>query len=500
MVSEKFRRQLRQEATQWQADGWISADVYHHLAEQYDFDSIDAHARDRFVAVLVIIGGVLLGISVITFVAANWQAIPRSIKVVLLLSVLIAFNTAGFYLWRSPSTPAHYRSQWRNRLGHGFLICGSLIIGANLALMGQLFHQTGSAFGLCIIWGFGVVVMAYGLRLSSLAAIACVLVNVGYWTEYVSYSARTFPLPLTLIFEGMPLVLGLVFLPLAYWCQSRWVFGLTVVGVSASLTPTIFEPVILNDPSGLTTAIALTLPALFWWAYDDNIWQIITHRIRSGLRQAPVQEATQGEQWFRPVARLLTIIYLGGLFYSLSFHSVWTDYVWGTPPETTPFARVVSLLVTNPNVMVMALLAIAFWLCLGWPRIGHTWRLTTTDGVVLGMLGITAGLVIWDAAVGPIQIWATMMFNILLFLLAAGLMREGLDDGDRPQFWFGLALLILQIISRVFEYETGLLLKSFTFLLCGIGVIIIGLWFERYVRALSASLPPSPTSNSSEEI
>ncbi|MGL5195133.1 MAG: hypothetical protein ACRC8Y_16260, partial [Chroococcales cyanobacterium] len=68
-----------------------------------------------------------------------------------------------------------------------------------------------------------------------------------------------------------------------------------------------------------------------------------------------------------------------------------------------------------------------------------------------------------------------LMFNILLFLLAYGLMRRGLTQGDRRIFWWGTLLVTLQILTRVLEYETGLVLKSIVFVLCGMATIAIGL-------------------------
>jgi len=50
-------------------------------------------------------------------------------------------------------------------------------------------------------------------------------------------------------------------------------------------------------------------------------------------------------------------------------------------------------------------------------------------------------------------------------------------------------MLTLQILSRVLEYETGLLVKSLVFVICGVGVIFVGLWFERYVRTLRMDAP-----------
>jgi hypothetical protein len=42
-----------------------------------------------------------------------------------------------------------------------------------------------------------------------------------------------------------------------------------------------------------------------------------------------------------------------------------------------------------------------------------------------------------------------------------------------------MLLLTLQIISRMWEYDTDLIFKSFVFAMCGVGIISAGLWFER---------------------
>jgi uncharacterized membrane protein len=529
MVSDKFRQQLRREATQWRSDGLISSEVYDQLAERYDFTSIDERGRDRFVAVLVVIGSVLLGISVITFVAANWQAIPRSLKVVLLLSVLIAFNTVGFYLWRSPlpstsstsnaiAPKASRRpSHWRQRLGHGLLICGALCFGANIALMGQLFHQQGTAFGFCLIWSLGVVTMAYGLNLASLASLSIGLLVGGYW--FNAYDADSLTGIVRLVFDAMPLLTLAVFLPLAYRCRSRVVFGGVAIGVGVSLGLTLNRiESSISDPFRIIFVLSMIIPAALWWAYDDRIWSIMGSWVRPG-DQAPTAAIAQNRfddsetdtsetddsethdsqtvektPTFRPIGRSLCVIYLSGLFYFLSFHYAWLRSQIPFSTSREALVEVVWALATNPNIVVLLIATLALWIWLGWPRIANQWRLTTTDVVIFAMLIMTGLVPIWDAAIAPVPILATFIFNLLLFLMAIGLMREGIDDGDRRQFWFGLVLLIVQIMSRVFEYETGLLLKSFAFLLCGVGIILIGLWFERHIRPVhpssSASVAP----------
>jgi len=45
-----------------------------------------------------------------------------------------------------------------------------------------------------------------------------------------------------------------------------------------------------------------------------------------------------------------------------------------------------------------------------------------------------------------------------------------------------MVLLTLQVLSRTLEYDTGLILKSLVFIVCGIVVILIGLWFEKQLK------------------
>ncbi|NJQ98554.1 MAG: DUF2157 domain-containing protein [Hydrococcus sp. CSU_1_8] len=142
MVSEKFRYQLRQEVIRWQAEGLIDEELYAELARRYQFADLADSARNRFVAILIGLGSVLLGLAAITFVAANWQVLSKSLKVLLLMSLFAGVNAAGFYLWRPPAP------SWQARLGKGLLLFGSFILGANFALMSQIFHQSGSVYQL----------------------------------------------------------------------------------------------------------------------------------------------------------------------------------------------------------------------------------------------------------------------------------------------------------------------------------------------------------------
>lgn len=59
MASDEFRRQLRQEANQWQAEGLIAPDQYQQLSERYQFHTLDTAARNRFTLILIGLGSIL---------------------------------------------------------------------------------------------------------------------------------------------------------------------------------------------------------------------------------------------------------------------------------------------------------------------------------------------------------------------------------------------------------------------------------------------------------
>jgi uncharacterized membrane protein len=145
MLPTKFRRQLRREADLWVEEGAIDCTFYQQLAHRYQFAALELDSRNSFITLLMGLGCVLIGMGVLTFVAANWQQLAREWRVMMLLSLFIAVNVAGFYLWREPNGG-------KQRLGQGLLLLGALILGGNMGLMGQMFHVRGDSSQLMIAW------------------------------------------------------------------------------------------------------------------------------------------------------------------------------------------------------------------------------------------------------------------------------------------------------------------------------------------------------------
>ncbi|MBD0270270.1 MAG: DUF2157 domain-containing protein, partial [Cyanobacteria bacterium Co-bin8] len=351
---------------------------------------------------------ILLGLGMITYVAANWQGWPREFRTLLLLALFFSVNAAGFYLWRrSPS-------QGGQRLGHALLLMGALILGANLGLMSQMFHQSGNLYELYLVWSLGVLAMAYGLRLASLGILALLLMALGYcvgigtWYSGPASSWQVF-------IEQMPLVAAGLFVPLAYWCRARALFGLAAIAVGFSLQVSL--ALLLSDNSSwVMIAIATALPPALLWSYSDRFWQWGQPK---AIRLRQGQQKQSNPTPFQDITRPLSITFLSLFLYLVSFHGLW-QYRW-FDNLSSPIPQVKSLIF---SVAVLGLLTL--W---GWAKIANQGIRQRqmpahflNSGTIAGLIALITGITVWHEVMtlptlGPVCI------NMLLFFLALALIR-----------------------------------------------------------------------------
>ena len=474
MVSDKFRNQLRREVDLWHSEGLIDQQLYGQLAARYGFADLDGAAQNRFVMILLGLGSILLGLGVITFVAANWQIWSREVKILLLMGLFVGVNSAGFYLSRDRIEGG------KARLGKGLLLLGAFILGANLGLMSQLFHQSGPVYQLYLIWGLGVTAIAHSLRLNFLAILAVILTGIGYslgvWHLWFEQTEGLF----WFLLQQMPFLASLLFVAAAYWHKSRWLFGLGILLVVSALNMNFFWLVQqlynYHFPSawqGRIGSIAVSLPIALLWAYNDSLWVNVRNKLVS----------------FQAISRGLAVFYLSVLFYIFSFN-IW-NYGWNFSFSSSfqklsgdNWSYLLRICFTDSIALpIFIVITILAWWQLG-KQENLSWRLDLKSTVIAVMLTITSGVVWQQMNGGILGAIATFIFNGFLFLISVGLIRESLSTGKRFPFWSGIVLMVLQLFSRMLEYDTELLFKALMLVMSGFGVIAAGLWFERYLRTL----------------
>lgn len=527
MKLEKFRRQLRQEADRWLTESLIDRSQYEQLADRYSFNALDVNARDNFAIILIGLGGILFGLGAITFVAANWQGMSRELRAGLLFAVLIAANWLGFRLWQ-------YTQRWQ-RLGQALLLLGAFVMGANIALMGQIFHVTGSLYGLMFMWGFAVLAMAYSLRYKPLGIMALILIGLGYWYHFteswlttaadtqalaiaqnmlaiaallfvpLAYWCRSRSISILalaivalaysnhfvypalaernfvawFLVEYLPIVATFLFLPLAYYLRSRTVFTISALLILAGLVPSTVYLTEFDLPEYLSVAIAIFLVPLLPWVYNDALFNRLFSRL---FGHGQVGNGIDLPN-FTPLARGLSLVILSIVCYTCSFYGFWSwrgdTPSWVSMPTFDRWPSLANI------ALVTGFIIFSYLRLFRLPRNSNESNAKQSQ-IIGGVLCAIAALpILWHGGMGQIPEVATFIYNVLLFLISVGLIRESLEKSQRIPFWGGIILLTIQILSRLFEYDTALLLKAFVFVLCGIGVSAAGIWFERYMQLSS---------------
>lgn len=163
-----YRTRVERDIARWQSAGWVSdagaAAIRAELA-----------ARRPVVGaagVLAILAAVLLGFAVMSFVAANWNAMSKLARLALLLAALWAcYGGAAFLFAR--------------RLGlfaHAAVLGGIAVYGASIMLIAQMYHMDGNPPDAMLAWGLGALLAALLVR--SNAALAAAFVLLAVWTGW----------------------------------------------------------------------------------------------------------------------------------------------------------------------------------------------------------------------------------------------------------------------------------------------------------------------------
>ena len=183
--NRRFVSQLREEVEEWQRDGTITAEQGQTILARYPAGSPDyeaAHRRQGLVVGLSILGAVLVGLGVITFFAANWDEIPRGVKLGALVAGVLLSYGAGFLLWQRLGYAA---------VGIALVLLGCIIYGAGVHLIGQIYHIPVDHPNLTAFWFLGVLPLAYATRSKPVMFLAVILFLVAagfrlpYWLQDV---------------------------------------------------------------------------------------------------------------------------------------------------------------------------------------------------------------------------------------------------------------------------------------------------------------------------
>jgi uncharacterized membrane protein len=437
LPSSRFRRQLKDQLPILESEGLVTPQQTQALSNRYQLNTLGSEAMSMLLTVIYTIGAVLIGIGIISFVAAHWDNIDRSTKIIMIFAVMFVAHGTGFYLWQ-------IRGSYP-KLGHTLVLLGTLIFGANIGLMAQIFHIHSNPSNGFMAWSLGAIIAAYALRSipnAVLAAIVAIIALFASTTSYPHYIPAWFPLAAIILF-----------VPFIYYTKSCWALCSTLVLLILSF-PFTFTREGCGE-FGSVAGLALAGVLLFAWgtiSYPKPFLKFI----------AP------GAWTFGIIAAFFAL-------YLCSFFDFCRELVphW----ENSFLASFSAFFITSA---VLLAIAVILWL----------FSLPKANKAVIALLQITAalGLILIAGLPWFVQPY-TMAFsaNLLLILMIILLFIASFTYEDRRIFWASVLMAAILILSRTLEYETELLIKAVIFTACGVGIIVAGVMFERFLKARRTS-------------
>ena len=125
-----LKKDLATEISTWVDQQLISVDQARSICRLYGVDYDRIRSRSTAYRVPVVLGFLFIGLSLITVIGANWDTIPRGVRMAGLL--VLTAGTHGLAM-------RQYRSG-RTSPAVGLFILGNLFYGASIILIAQIYH------------------------------------------------------------------------------------------------------------------------------------------------------------------------------------------------------------------------------------------------------------------------------------------------------------------------------------------------------------------------
>lgn len=234
-----YSARVKRDIGRWVELGLITAATADALAR-------DVEANERrsfsFGSILAILAAILFGAAILLVVAANWEAIPRIVRVGLLFALILAGYVGGALL----------KLRQQDAFGEALWLVGAAAFGGSIALIGQMYHLAGDEGEAVLTWCIGTGVAALALRSGPLTAAAVGLVAA--WLFLTGFELwRSGPVPH--LFLAVAAALWFV----SYWTRSkaaRHMILLSLVAYVALLAAR-------HDTEGISMALAAGSAVVF---------------------------------------------------------------------------------------------------------------------------------------------------------------------------------------------------------------------------------------------
>ena len=385
------------------------------------------------------LGGAIAGLGIILLVAYNWHALDRYTKLAIIFAGMAGLHGAGLRLF--------LRSERWRQFGEALCLVGSMLFGAGIWLVAQVYHIDEHFPNGFLLWGFGALAMAWAMPSVAQGLLAVAVLCIWGCCEGWGFDVAIHWAPVLVLVGG-----GL----LAWRMRSLVLLAVTLPAFTLALSAnaTAVE-------GGLVLRVLLSCVTAFVAV------SLIAERSRGFPKSARVWE-------FFGWAGFLACLYL------LTFPGV-TEDLLGWDRQAPPGA--------GREQMVYQWLPLA--LCGGlWGFVAWRWRTAPARAEAPGpklehwLLPLTALLcnILALARFTEDRWFVAGVFNLVFLAVAAAWMARGGREGLLGPMVLGSLLLVALTAARFFDLFESLATRGLVFLLVGAVLGAEGALFRRARR------------------
>jgi uncharacterized membrane protein len=250
LFRRRYLKHLEKDLDRWIDKGWV-------VSIRRDAILKDAALHDekpRMAVLLAMLGALLLAAGAMSFVAANWDAMGSGDRLALLFGSLTASFAGGWWFTAHGQRPA---------VGQGLFLLGSVLFGAGIMLVAQIFHIQAHFPDGSLMWAAGALAVA--VILSNQASLWLAFGVAFVWSMQELVAFGTLP---HWPFLGAWAVMATVALRHRWWhCLS---LGVLVLALWYAVTGTWFA-LDVAKLSGVEAAALLMVPALAAWTVGNAV-------------------------------------------------------------------------------------------------------------------------------------------------------------------------------------------------------------------------------------
>lgn len=414
----------------WVDDEIIDQSTAETIKARYPLDS----GRSWGFSLLTAIGAIIFGLGIILAFAYNWSEMPKFAKLGTIFSgIVITHGLALLTRLRKPE---------QHTLIEGLHMLGTMLFGAGIWLIAQIYNMDEHYPTAILVWGAGALLFAWAVPSVFQGIMATVLLTVWGGTEILQFDSLH-------IASIALIIIGTV--PLAWSLRSRTLLLFTVISSSVLVTANI--------------GARVDSMLVFYLLFTVSLLMIVSSYIAQFSR---FPESAS-------VLQTVGVIIHGGCLFSLTFFSRAVSKMWYFREPNHPLSHWI--------LWGMLILALVVWLAFFIAGLAQKlkeptpWSLSSQRALVL--LSLITIILQHSVLAREYESLIALIFNIILALQCVLLIIRGTDNLQWIHVGVGTITLSILVYVRFGDLFHSLLMRSLAFLLFGALLFLVGHFYSK---------------------